>query len=78
MDLVTASDQTERDVHSWVFFLFFCTGEPVLTMCLRDIKNVLAKDRCLLNTGAFQFNYFFREMNRCLLNTCCLFNKGGH
>ena len=35
-------------------------------------------DRCLLNTGTFQCIFHFLELTTCLLNTCCLLNRGGH
>ena len=50
----------------------------VLNMHQRDDKNVLASDRCLLNTGTFQCICFLWEMNTCLLNKGCLLNTGGH
>ena len=54
------------------------TVQPVLSKYLRDNKNLLAENRCWLNTGTFQCICLFRELSKCLLNTDCLLNRGGH
>ena len=54
------------------------TVQPVLGKHLRDIQNLLVKDRRLLNTGTFDCISLFWDLNTCLLNTGCLLNRGGH
>ena len=44
----------------------------------RDNPDVVAKDRCLLNTGEIYQICLFGELMSCLLNTGCLLNSGGH
>ena len=53
------------------------TVKLVLSKLLSDNQNVLAKDRCLLNKGTFQYICLFRETNICLFNTGYLLNRGG-
>ena len=45
---------------------------------LKDNQKVHAQDRCLFNTGEFEYICLFRELITCLLNTGCLPNTGGH
>ena len=54
------------------------TVQPVLSKHLRDNQNVLAYDRCLLNTETFQYICLFQKLNTYLHNTGCLLNKGDH
>ena len=54
------------------------TVQPVLSKHLRNIQNMLAKDRCMLNAGIFLCICLFGELNICLLNTSCLLDRSGH
>ena len=55
------------------------TVESILSKHLRDKrKNMLASDRCLLNTGTVQCIFLFRELTTYLLNTGCLLNRSSH
>ena len=45
---------------------------------LRDNQNLIAEDRCLLNTDIFQCICLFWELDICLLNAGCLLNRVGH
>ena len=61
----------------------FCTANIYYSLtCIKQAskgyQNVLALDKGLLNTGTFQFICFYWELNKCLLNTGCLLNRGGH
>ena len=47
-------------------------AQPVLSKHKRNNRKLLASDRCLLNTGAFQCICLFCEMNTWLFNTGCL------
>ena len=64
--------------YSGVMSLFAHLVAHILSKHLRDNQNLLAYDRCLLNTGTFQCLCLFRELNKCLFNTGCMLNRCGY